>query len=68
MHKGDVVLPKATYSDYLEIYKSSAVGGTDEDDDAERMVAALQKKGKNASLSSAKGALKRMAEQEASRR
>jgi hypothetical protein len=29
------------------------------------MVAALQKKGKNASLSSAKGALKRMAEQEA---
>jgi hypothetical protein len=22
MHKGDVVLPKATYSDYLEIYKS----------------------------------------------
>jgi hypothetical protein len=23
MHKGDVVLPKATYSDYLEIYKSS---------------------------------------------
>jgi hypothetical protein len=65
MHKGDVVLPKATYSDYLEIYKSSAIGGTDEDDDAERMVAALQKKGKNASLSSAKGALKRMAEQEA---
>lgn len=65
MHKGDVVLPKATYSDYLEVYKTSAIGGTDTDDDAKRMVKALAKKGKNADEKAAKGALKRMAEQEA---
>ena len=59
----DVVKPKATYSDYLEVYKSSDIGGTDEDDDAERMVKSLEKKGKDASTGAAKGALKRMAEQ-----
>jgi hypothetical protein len=65
MKSGDVVLRKATYSDYLEVYKSSAVGGTDEDDDAKRMVAALKKQGKEADHKAAKGALKRMAEQAA---
>ena len=64
-YKGDVVLPKATYSDYLEVYKSAAIGGTDEDDDAKRMVAALKKDGKEADHKAAKGALKRMAEQAA---
>jgi hypothetical protein len=65
MKQGDIVLPKATYSDYLDVYKSSAVGGTDEEDDANRMVKALQKQGKSADHGAAKGALKRMAEQEA---
>jgi len=65
MKEGDVVLPKATYSDYLEVYKSSQIGGTDEDDDAKRMVGALEKKGKDADVNAAKGALKRMAEQAA---
>ena len=61
----DVVLPKATYSDYLEVYKSSAIGGTDTDDDAKRMIKSLKKKGKDGDEKAAKGALKRMAEQEA---
>lgn len=64
-YKGDVVMPKATYSDYLEVYKTSNIGGTDEDDDAKRMVAALKKDGKEADHKAAKGALKRMAEQAA---
>jgi len=64
-YRGDVVLPKATYSDYLEVYKSAAIGGTDEEDDAKRMVAALKKDGKEADHNAAKGALKRMAEQAA---
>jgi len=63
--KEDVVLPKATYSDYLDVYKSSDVGGTDAAADAKRMVKSLEKKGKNADEKAAKGALKRMAEQEA---
>jgi len=62
---GDVIKPKATYSDYLEVYKSSKIGGTNEEDDANRMVKALNKDGKDADHKAAKGALKRMAEQEA---
>jgi len=61
----DVVLPKATYSDYLDVYKSSEIGGTDTADDAKRMVKSLKKKGKDADEKAAKGALKRMAEQAA---
>lgn len=61
----DVILPKATYSDYLEVYKSSDIGGTDTDDDAKRMVKSLEKKGKTANVNAAKGALKRMAEAKA---
>ena len=56
---------KATYSDYLDAYKSSDVGGTDSDDDAKRMVKHLDKKGKKGDTKAAKAALKRMAEQEA---
>ena len=61
----DIVLPKATYSDYLEVYKSSEIGGTDVHDDADRMVKSLKKKGKGADHKAAMGALKRMAEQSA---
>ena len=52
----DVILPKATYSDYLEVASKG---------DVDEMVSALKKKGKKGSEAGAKGALKRMEEQEA---
>ncbi len=58
----DRIMPKATYKDYMDAYKSSDIGGTDVDDDAKRMVKHVEKKGKEGCEKMARSALKRMSE------